>query len=153
MIAASYGGGELPARRGEGRWQKDTSLWRRPQAFRPLIGFRVILARGDLRAGCFSTALLREIQKSQQPTFGRQPTHARQKGLESFEVGGSFHRDQLVFPLRARLLPALRNLGRIRRGIRYAGVLEARLVNEPFVLSRRTVHVVANRTTHGYFFI
>jgi len=80
MIAASYGGGELPARRGEPPWQKDTSLWRMGVALLRKSGFGVNLA-GQLLAGRPSTALLREIQKSQQPTLRGQAMNARQQGL------------------------------------------------------------------------
>src|SRR5215467_4088520 len=105
--------------------------------------------RSGVRCASVSEALLTLVKISQQATFGRQAVDAGKESLQSFKVGLALQCDQVSPPFVARLLPSLGDDGRTRGCVGGPYLLKPRLLNQPFIFSRRTVHVIANRAARG----
>src|SRR5215469_2218532 len=103
--------------------------------------------------GASSGALVRQVQIPQQTTLGCQAMHAGKKPLQPFEVVVAFHYDQFVLPFLPSLMPLFCDLGRTFRRVGNTDLPKPCSLNESLILSRRTVHVKANRTTCGDFLV
>src|ERR1700691_5179365 len=92
-----------------------------------------------------SRCLTRKIQVSQQAPFARQGVYTIQKPLQPVEVGIAFRRNQFLFPFLACVVPFLRDPRRVPRCVCSMDPEKSCLLHEPFIRSRRTVEVQADR--------
>ena len=100
-----------------------------------------------------AAALVHKVQIPQQTTLGRQAMYAGRETLQPFEVAVAFDVDELRLPFLPFLMPLLCDSGRTLGCVGYTNQPEPGSLNQSFHLSRRAVHVKANRAPRGDFFV
>src|ERR1700692_1610842 len=76
-----------------------------------------------------------------------------QEPLQPLEVHNAFRCDQFLFPFLPCLMPLLGNPSSTLGRVGYADLPKSCSLHESFILSGRTVHVKADRTACGDFFL
>src|SRR5579862_6691876 len=95
----------------------------------------------------------RNVQIPFQAFLASQELHTRQEPLETLEVDVAFCCNQFLLPFLPCMMPALRDPGRAVGCVDSANLAKPCLLDESFVLSRGTVHVIADRAARGDFFM
>src|SRR6516165_6307264 len=98
-------------------------------------------------------AFVGHVEIPQQTTLRGEAMNAGKKRLQPFKVGRPLLCDQFVLSFFPRPMPLLCNAGRTLSCVGRAGVTKPRLLGQSLILPRRTVHIIANRTTGGDFLV